>query len=193
MHHWCKSGAHVVAEEHHLSHDTVSKAPSLRKLAIGILLFLSCCVRPTVTAAGESTFSELVPIVDLNRSIRLVFSKDLVNEFIVGGGVDLLMENVSECRIWFDQRDGIRLFMYLPAQESWTEVRDKSIILTYFPEVLGTRAMGNFQTVVTVQPDLPPLGEPILVRVLVIGERYTGGKMTGEKVGAYKDVLLFPR
>jgi hypothetical protein len=162
-------------------------------LLLACSLLVMGCQHACRTARAEAAFNEMVPGVELNESARLRFHEELHNEFIIGGGITLLFENLSDTALWFDESYGARLFWCSPGEGQWVEVRDKVIHLSQTGELLGFRQIGNYLTIIIVQPDLPPLSEPVWVRVVVVGQRFEGGKMTGEKVGAYKDVLLFPR
>jgi hypothetical protein len=164
----------------------------ISRLTIVIALAVSICgcglITDTITR--DDDFKQIVPELELNTAIRLLISDQLTNEFTIGYSFDLLLENTSEHQVWFPQGYGLRVFSYSEDSKEWIELQNRVEYVSGIEDILDPHGKGNWLAVVSANPEITKSIEPVSVRILVVGEIFTGGRPTGEQVGAYIDVSL---
>ena len=83
------------------------------------------------------------------------------------------------------------MFVYSNVDKNWEEVKSKVIYSPQKDQILDSKGQGEFwRDVVAARPDLPKTGQPIIVRVVVIGRMDKGNELSNDEVAAFTDVTL---
>jgi hypothetical protein len=165
-------------------------------MILAMTSLFGCSIRqPEISNGLQASFQVLVPIDDLNQSVRL--TEDLSNQQNIkfDSVIQVLIENVSIRQVYFPLGYGIKLFIV--RNGDWVEIRDKS-------NYLGDGALLSPQnnkkltdtTSTRILPDYPSQikieGIPVILRIVVIGELLLDINETRVPVGAYIDVIVNP-
>ena len=141
---------------------------------------------------GPDSFAEEAGLSRLNSDLEVTVPEPPTTMYsrIVASA---LVMNRGSSNIRFPAGYGTRLFMRGPGTLGWVEIRNLTEYLGS-GEVLEPRTSGfsNWAAAVSFSPDLPPSDQPIVLRVLVVGELMADRKGTGESTGGYVDVTINP-
>ena len=164
-------------------------------LSVGITLF-GCnaplpSATPTALAPADATFATAVPIGEMNTKLKLRLATEFDNKPRIDSDIPLVLDNVSQDTIGFVGAYGLKLFM-LSEQKQWVEIDDRFPPYVKNAPALEPKGSDLSETDVDVWPALVNEGEPVTVRVLVVGAVYQDSVPTTEKVAAYTDVVLSP-
>jgi hypothetical protein len=165
---------------------------------LGFLLavLLSGCSKPTNANVGEleKEFLTAVPIVDMNKSLQVVVDSN--NEAPKNGSeIGLTIYNKSSHTVQFDNSSFVKL-LGSTDHLHWFPIKNG---LTYLAHMSlspqGTLLLDLSNT--WVRPILEPVEfgpdkSDVLLRIAVVGEIVEDDKPTGEKIGAYVDMVLQP-
>lgn len=126
---------------------------------------------------------------DIMNTRVLLTTPSSVNTFQVNDGIYVYVNNISTDQVIFKYDFGNRIFIY--KDNEWIEVKD----ITENPEgyeILSPSGGNAFKFgSISVMPIIQNIkNEPILVRIILIGNIYKDGTITDEIVASYIDVNL---
>ena len=125
--------------------------------------------------------------IDFNTSMWLEFGYIMVEEGFLRE-LNLLLLNNHDLYILIPKDVGPFIHTYEENTIEWKSITDQ---VQYYPEKQDIIfPPGDTPTGVTVAFDYPAENLPIEVRIVVVGEVLRDGELTGEKVGAYLDVVV---
>jgi len=161
-----------------------------------VLWFFTAC-QGTETIQREEAFAELYPAVSLNQSLKLanpvLLQDNKPLEFSIGDLVELDLINLSDNVIRFPVDLGLEIYTYDDQTNRWNSV-ENAVEYKYDSHyfLLNSKDTLPFFADVPLYPVLPMQNEPIVIRVVVIGEVLRNGEPSGEQTGAYVDVTMMP-
>ncbi len=165
-------------------------ANKLGLIVLFALVLLSACQSDN-SLDKDAAFLSLLGVSNVNQSVSLT-SQDFLNDGKIGGYIDLGIENLSNQEVEFPYDYGTRLFVYQEHEGEWIEIENK---ITYFASTnptLTPKGSGLYVGSVSVKPDIQNEGQPVTVRVVVVGETLAADGVKDEQVAAYVDVTLQP-
>jgi hypothetical protein len=159
-------------------------------------IFSGCTsAKPKISTSLETSFQELLPIKDMNKSFQIYVDSSDQDNLKFGNDIKLAFKNITGQDVFFPVGYGIRLFVI--RNNEWMEIQNYD---DYYGEGSWLQTI-NQQTsggrlVTWVSPVLPPEiadgDHQVILRTVIIGELVIDSKKTGIPVGAYTDVYLQP-
>lgn len=145
----------------------------------------------------EKAFAELYPSVKLNQSLKLdipvLLQDNKPLEFFIGDSVELDLINLSDNVIRFPVGFGLEIYAYNDQTNQWDSIENEGEYKSNAQYILlNSKDTLPFFTGMGLHPILPMQDEPIVIRVVVIGEVLRDGEPSGEQTGAYVDVTIMP-
>ena len=163
---------------------------------LSAIVMISGCLpsQPEVSKELEASFRSLVPIDDMNRSIRIRVDTEVQEDLKFGSDIHVVIDNLSDQQIYFPLGFGIRLFVV--GNHAWIEAQDKN---TSYGDGSLLRARGKEEMASRISTWVRPIfpsqlneGQQEILRIVLVGELMADGKRTGVPVGAYTDVFVNP-
>ena len=158
-----------------------------------VLLIIATACSELNLSKKEAAFTQLIQVEEMNTKIKF-WKLKRTETYKIGDSVHLTLENLSEYKIKFPGDFGVRIFRYDEDNDTWIEIKNGMI---YIPP-------GSTTQVSPKGPDLPGVigiglwpilqneGQPIDIRVVVVGSVERDNVLTDEQVGAYIDLTLLP-
>lgn len=159
-------------------------------LAINSILVSAC--RGIRFSEQEVSFIQLISVEEMNTKIRF-WDLESSEVFKIGDSVHLSLENHSKEKVKFPTDYGVRIFTCSKVDKAWSEIKNG---MKYLPSgsrhlsPKGTDSPGVID--IGLWPLLENEGNPIEIRVVVVGNVERNNVMTDEQVGAYLDLTLEP-
>jgi len=145
----------------------------------------------------QLSFFRLIPVADLNKSLRVTIIPDGQNENKFGSDIEIHVENLSEQHIFFTG-DASLPRVFIIRENKWTEIKNHN---DYYGDGWELSPKGErypnpslFATWVRpiLEPNLENKRQQEIVRILIVGELAHDKQETGIPVGAYVDLLVNP-
>jgi|CXWL01.1.fsa_nt_gi hypothetical protein len=183
------------------------KTGSITRLLFVSIVLAACSVdKPTTqTAINESeinnVFATTVPLDNWN-DVLTVNLVETVNskpqQLSAGSIIAIRIENMSNQKIVFPDDFGLKLMTYSEQNGIWESVPNRFEYMHLQPESKSLSPHGVVETAtnlvwmktIYIHP-VPNIEQPILMRVIVIGNIYEYNTL-GAEVGAYTDIILDP-
>lgn len=164
-------------------------------LFLTLWFFISCQASGKIQR--EEAFTELFPVVSLNQSLRLdipiLLQDNKPLEFSIGDSVELDLINLSDTVIQFPVGFGLEIYTFNNQANRWDSVENAVEYKSNAEYILlDSKDTPTFFRGVGLHPVLSLQNDPIVIRVVVIGEVLRNGEPSGEQVGAYVDVTMMP-
>ncbi|HNT23828.1 MAG TPA: hypothetical protein PKM21_05650 [Anaerolineales bacterium] len=158
-------------------------------ILFGLVIVIGACT-PRQAWEEDSAFVDFQSIRDVNDSLVITYLDDM-SDGKIGSKVYLGINNCSNKEIWFPGNWGVRI--YQKAEDGWVEIADQMISVQSQELILKPSGdeYGSVSSTV-VRPDIYNNGDPIVIRIIVIGAVIRHGVVTDEQIAAYVDVTLQP-
>lgn len=174
----------------------------MKQIFLKILIFLllisqlSGCSQPTTAASKdlEQNFATAIPIADMNKSLQIILNPR-VTSLKADSTIEFEIYNKSPNYLHLNYVTDIKL-LGSPDRIHWMELKNgftyAASEVTLSPE--GTPLLDDQHgwAIPILDPTYFKMDRANLVRIVVIGEIMEGDDLTGEKVGAYIDVVIEP-
>ena len=163
-------------------------------LVLAVLCLVGCKSQltpsPTPVATQDTAFATAVNVGSLNTRIRLELVE--TNPYPqVGTHFEIWVENVGDEVLRFPLDWGIQLYRY--SNGAWRPVMNRDHYGPNKEITLAVKAQNVvWQNSTEVWPDVTNSGQPVIVRIVVVGKLGPESKTPGQSVGAYLDVTLLP-
>jgi hypothetical protein len=146
------------------------------------------------SASLETEFRNLVPVDDLNTSLRIQAKITDRTEFGARNSIRVEIENFSDERILVRQPEDIKLL--LRSDDNWVEVENAveyyggegPILYPAVVDPLRNRTLTSVRPVLGSEPGDGTTKQ--LLRIVIIGEILSDVGRTGSLVAAYTDLIL---
>jgi hypothetical protein len=150
-----------------------------------IMCFISIALSMTACSAKARAFAYLVPIGDMNGSIKLqLWNPDDAGNLRIGNEISLSLSNVSYYDVSMPYDFGMYVLGFDKASGEWKDVPYE--LLSNGGEI----ERGSDAVKVQIRPQIESDSEPVEIRVVVTGD--TSSMTQSKQVGAYIDLTLQP-
>jgi hypothetical protein len=174
-------------------------------ICVGIFVFFGagCQGQPLPSAADETEpgllssemetlFQEIIQVENINEDVKLTLLVPQDGEVKINSHIDIIVENISEKKLFFPVDSGIRFFTI--QDSNWVEVQNTTTYAGY-PAFLLSNDPNDIQasTIAGGFPDFTNITNAEFLRVVVIGEELTAeGEKTGIPVVGMIDLAINP-
>ncbi len=162
-------------------------------LAVALLAMMSSCstAAPWPTSPNDPSAAATPPSDTPSIALFLEAPPEL-NEFRIGGGVTLTLENHSQEWIWFPTDYGLAIEAQDAATGGWRDVGNLTRYYSVDQVFLSPRDQLLWGVLLGARPDLDGFGAAVRVRISVHGKLYRQGAITDQEVQANIEVVLTP-
>ncbi len=165
----------------------------VKKLARVITYALAIFLLTACISAKEKAFIYLVPVGDMNSSIKLeMWEPNDINNLRIGDEISLALINVSNYEISFPSDYGAFIFTYDEGTGEWNEVPNGMIYASSGTNELPRMASDEQGIEVKVLPIIENNNQPVDIRVVIISTSTDQSIPFSKEVGAYIDLTLQP-
>jgi hypothetical protein len=141
----------------------MNKPVNISLLAM-IMVLLTACI-----SAKDKAFAYLIPIGDMNSSIKLAMWEPEKNDNLrIGDSISLSLTNVSYYDISFTTYEGVYILSYDETSSEWQEISN-SVNYSNKIENLTLIEAGSESAKIQVYPRINNNNQPVQIRVVIVG------------------------
>jgi len=134
----------------------------------------------------EQTFRHLVPIEDMNISIKLSIPIEWNNDLRLGKAISMEVENTSDNNFKYPFIEGPKVYAYI--DENWIEIENSANYVGTFENIVKAHSF----LIAGVAPNPPQLDKEIELRIVLTGHLVDENGNELKRAGAYIDINLGP-
>ncbi len=159
-------------------------------LFLSSILLVSCSW--PIFSDKEKKFKEIVPIQNINTTLRFNKPDTTYNSFKIGDSVELDLINNSNDTIILNSGYGLEIYYFNENINDWVKVSNKTTYLfdTSHPSVPPNKPDDFHFLSISINPMLDRYFAQVTIRVVVKGQIIQSDPSKDEAVGAYIDVPL---
>ena|ERR1700690_991135 len=158
-------------------------------ITITVLTLISC--GPNLSTTSSLTVATPDIGIPLNSKYLEISAPSGWNTLKDFGTITLMIQNMSDQQIVFNQDSGIKIFVF--AMGKWNEVKNK---MTYSPVEITFVPYKDSDMMTTLgeamlAPDLTGFPASSKIRIYIIG-KLSGNQQNTQEIASYVDVMLNP-